>query len=476
MNAVEDAPLVVDLDGTLIRSDLLVETFLAFLRQHPLRLPDVLRWWRCGRPALKEALALASEIDVALLPYDSAVLDLIKQHRGKRHIVLATGSHLHLAKRVAAHLGLFDEVIATEGELNLAGKAKRNALVLRYGEGCFDYAGNSHDDLSVWSAARHGFVVNATPGVVAKARALGNLANVIPLDGGQLRHWAKALRLHQWLKNLLLFVPLVAAHRLGETRLLLDGLAAFLAFGCCASSVYLLNDLLDLQDDRRHPRKKVRPFASGQLPLHVGLLAVPLLLAIGLGLGFVLLPPGFTSGLAGYYALTVAYSLWLKRRAAIDVVALAGFYTLRMVLGAVAMAIPLSNWLLVFSMFIFLSLALAKRCAELSLVRARDPNGKAHGRGYTAGDLPRLSTLGIASGCVSVLVLAVYIKDTHAMSLYRHPEILWWACPLLLAWLTRVWLLVYRGDMHEDPIVFALQDKASVSLGALLGLVLWAAM
>ena len=473
--SANEPPLVVDLDGTLLRSDLLLETGLVFLRDQPHRILAPLRWLMRGKAALKQELAHAAEIDVSVLPYDHSVLELIAAERGRgRRVVLATASHHRLAQRVSEHLGLFDAVFASDGACNLSAKAKRDALVREYGDRGFDYAGNSQDDLPVWETARHAYVVNASRTIERKARAIGNVVGTLGSGTPALRDWARALRLHQWLKNLLLFVPLLASHRYAELPLVFDALLAFLCFGLCASSVYILNDLLDLRDDRHHSRKRSRPFASGRLSIPSGLIAFPVLLVTAFALAVWRLPLAFAAGLATYYALTLAYSLGLKRRMVIDVITLAGLYTLRIVVGAIAIEVPLSFWLLAFSMFMFLSLALIKRHAELYHVLAKGHTEKARGRGYFANDLQMIASLGAAAGYMAVLVLALYINDARTMHMYRRPEFIWLACPLLLTWVSRVWMLAHRGEMNEDPVVFALRDRISMSFGAMLALVFWA--
>lgn len=474
---MKSLPLVIDLDGTLLRSDLLVETGLLFLRDQPRRFLAPLQWLTGGKAKLKHELAHATDIDVTVLPYDHTVIEFIERERDLgRRIVLATASHHRLAEQVAAHLGLFDEVIATDGTRNLSAHTKRDVLVESFGEGGFDYAGNSRDDLPVWEASRQAHVVNASSSVEQQARALGNVASVIQSSRGGLHDWAKALRLHQWLKNLLIFVPLLAAHKYNQWLLLFDALLAFFVFGLCASSVYILNDLLDLRDDRHHARKKSRPFAAGRLSIQSGLIAALLLLAASFGLALWQLPLAFTIGLACYYVLTLTYSLWLKRRMVIDVITLAALYTLRIIVGALALGIGLSFWLLAFSMFMFLSLALVKRYAELFQVRNKSKGDKARGRGYFADDLPMIASLGAASGYMAVMVLALYINDAHTTQLYRHQEVIWLACPLLLTWISRVWMLAHRGSMNEDPVIFAVRDRISLSIVALIAAVFWAAL
>lgn len=468
-------PLVVDLDGTLLRTDLLLETGIAFVRSQPHRGLHALAWLRRGKATLKANLAREAEIDVSILPYDPAVIDLIETVRAEgRRIVLATASHRTLAERIAAHLELFDEVLATEGDVNLSGDRKRNALVAEYGFGGFDYVGNSHEDVSVWKAARQAYLVNPQIGTERRARALGNVRKVIRSNTNAAA-WLKACRLHQWLKNLLIFVPLIAAHQLADPSRVMQGVLAFLWFGMCASSVYILNDLLDLADDRRHRTKRLRPFAAGRLSIRSGLIAIPVLLTAAFAGAWINLPWQFTVMMVAYYVLTLAYSLSLKRRMAVDVIALAALYTLRIIAGAAAFGLPLSFWTLAFSTFMFLSLALVKRYTELQEAHRRGSAERVGGRGYFPGDLYMIASLGAASGYMAVIVLALYIQEPGTALLYEHPRLIWLACPLLLLWITRTWLVTHRGQMHDDPVVFAIRDRASLMIGALFSLVFWLA-
>jgi 4-hydroxybenzoate polyprenyltransferase/phosphoserine phosphatase len=476
--APDPVPLVVDLDGTLLRSDLLVESALAHARAKPLRALAPLAWLGGGKAALKQRLAEAADIDVAALPYDARVLELIARERALgRRIVLATASHRLYAERVAAHLQLFDEVLATENGVNLSAGRKRDSLLQRYGHQGYDYAGNSADDLAVWATARRAYVVNAGAALQRRAEAHGNVAALLPppSGGARLRALFQALRAHQWAKNLLLFLPLLAAHVLDHPAKLAAGALAFLCFSLCASSVYLLNDLLDVGDDRHHRSKRRRPFAAGTLPLLAGVALAPLLLAAAFAIALWLLPWKFSAVLLGYYALTLAYSLALKRVMALDAITLAGLYTLRLIAGAAAFAVPLTFWMLAFSMFMFLSLALVKRYAELREARHRGDQGQARGRGYFPGDLEMIASLGAASGYLAVLVLALYTQDRATVALYSRPQLIWLACPLLLFWVTRTWMLTHRGQMHDDPVVFALKDRASLVVGALFAAIFWAA-
>ncbi|VVQ26639.1 UbiA family prenyltransferase [Pseudomonas fluorescens] len=470
-------PLVVDLDGTLLRSDLLLETGVAYVRNHPFQLLKPFSWLAKGKASLKEGLANATNIDVSVLPYDPQVIELIEMERLKgRRVVLATASHYTLAQRIAEHLALFDEVWASDDKRNLSAHRKRDLLVEHYGEQGFDYVGNSHDDIPVWAAARQAYVVNPDSGVERLARAQGNVEQVIHSNSSGIKDWLKALRLHQWMKNALIFVPLLAGHQISNPVLLWQGILAFLLFGLCASSVYVLNDLLDLTDDRHHHSKRNRPFASGRLSITSGLVAFPVLLMAAFLSAAWLLPWAFTAVLLGYYILTLAYSLSLKRMMAVDVIALAMLYTTRIIAGTAALSLPLTFWILSFSMFIFLSLALVKRYAELREARKSGLTEKTRGRGYYPDDLEMISSLGASSGYLSVMVLALYIHDQASNELYSNPQVIWLACPLLLLWVTRIWMLTHRGRMNEDPVVFAIRDRFSLMVGTLFGLVFWVAV
>lgn len=469
-------PLVVDLDGTLLRSDTLVESAFGLVKQSPSRFLMPLIWLREGKARLKTRLAEEVDLDVSVFPYDEEFLKFLQSESARgRSLVLATATHERYARQIADHLGMFDDVLATTDHLNLSARHKAQALVERYGVEGFDYAGNSADDLPVWAAARNAIVVNPEPGVLIRANRHGNVARVFLSGDGTVRGWLKAIRVHQWLKNLLVFVPLLASHRVGELSLLFAGLVAFLSFGMCASSVYVLNDLLDLEDDRHHPAKRRRPFASGRVSVKAGLLVFPILLCGAFGSALAFLPSGFALALAVYYMLTLSYSLSLKRVVMLDVVALALLYTVRIIAGALAFGLALTYWMLAFSIFVFLSLALVKRYAELKLARDQGSAGKARGRGYYADDLEMVSSLGAASGYIAVLVLALYIQDSNTVRLYQHPEAIWLAVPILLYWMSRTWLLAHRGQMQDDPVVFAATDRVSLVVVVLLAVVFWVA-
>lgn len=447
--AVDAVPLCVDLDGTLVKSDMLMESLVAVLKRRPLLAFALPLWLARGRAALKRELARRADIDVSLLPYDGELLESLRRERfAGRRLYLATAADASIAQRIADHVGLFDGVIASDGVHNLKGEAKAAALAERFGERGFDYAGEGRFDVPVWERARRPVVVR---------RATTTVRAVL-----------RAVRAYQWAKNLLVFVPLATAHRLDGGSAAACALA-FLAFSLVASAVYLANDLADLQEDRRHPTKRARALASGELGIGTAIALLPVLLA-GAAFLSVLLPWEFGALLLAYLAANLAYSMALKRVALLDVFVLAGLYTLRILAGAAAIDVPVSQWLLAFSLFVFLSLALAKRFVEVANAASREEE-RVGGRGYLAQDGELLAMLGTASGYLSVLVFSLYITSAQVVTLYRWPSMLWFAVPLLLYWVSRVWFLAHRGRLHEDPLLFALSDPASYVTGILILLV-----
>lgn len=463
-------PLVVDLDGTLIRTDMLVESASQFLIQHPFQCFKPLLWLMRGKTVLKTELAQRVHLDATALPYNTDLLDWLRVEKlSGRRLVLATASHRVLAEQVAQHLSLFDKVLATEGDTNLKSTAKAQALIDRFGEGGFDYVGNDWPDVQVWAKAHTAHVVNAPASLLSRAQVQGNVGQVFNSSTpSKLAAMLKAMRLHQWMKNLLVFVPLMAAHQYADAQRDVLASMAFVVFSLTASSVYLLNDLVDVQDDRHHARKRNRPFASGALGLIKGWAAWPALLLVAVVLSVLFMPLLFSVSLGVYFVLTVAYSLFLKQLAVVDVLTLAALYTLRIIAGAAAIDVAVSFWLLLFSMFIFLSLALIKRYSELKVARDAGKTGALRGRGYEPDDLELVSSLGGSSGFIAVLVLALYIQDGQAAHLYATPQLIWLACPVMLFWISRAWLIAHRGRMHDDPIVFALKDKVSWGVGAFM--------
>jgi 4-hydroxybenzoate polyprenyltransferase len=435
-------PLCVDLEGALVKTDLTAEALLLLAKQRPWMLPLFL--WRAvwGRASFKRRLFQHAMPAAELLPYRTETLDYLRrEHAAGRSLILISSADERMARSVADHLGIFDHVLASNGRVHCEGAARRHAIREYLGKRDFDY-------LATAPAPRQGTSV--------------------------LRATAKALRPHQWVKNLLVLLPLFLAHQVDQLAKAGTALVAMAAFCCCASAIYVLNDLLDLENDRRHSTKRRRPFAAGELSPRGGALLSPALCGLGLAAAARFVSWEFCGLLAVYVCLTTAYSVFLKQKLALDVLLLAGLYTYRMLAGAAAVDVELSQWLLAFSMFFFFSLALGKRYVELSR-RKVDSNETLPGRGYRSEDLSLLESLGPTSGYLAVLVLCLYLESKPVQELYANPRLLWLACPVLLYWLTRFWILAKRREIADDPVVFALKDKASLASIALTALIVLAA-
>ncbi len=451
--------LVVDLDGTLTPTDTLAESVVALLRQRPALVLALLWWLLRGRAALKAQVAARLRLDVQRLPWRADFLAWLRAERASgRRLVLATAAHQQIAQDVAQRLGLFDQVLASDAGRNLKGAAKLQAIRQQLGSD-FVYAGDSRADLPVWAGAQAAVLVAAAPAVARRAHAQGRVEREFPAAPGGLRLWLRALRVHQWVKNVLLFVPLFLSFSFYDPRLLGLVVLAFLSFSLTASATYLLNDLWDLDSDRQHPRKCQRPLASGALPIAHALLAVAALLGLGMGLA-AWASPAFGLMLLGYLALTLCYSAWLKRQVLLDVLVLAFLYTYRVLAGAVVIALPVKPYLLAFCVFTFLSLALVKRCAELVALAERG-QVDAKGRDYRVGDLVVLWPLGLGASLCAVVVFGLFIGTPDAQAAYGDTSFLWLSGMVLVYWLGRLWIKTARGEMDDDPIVFAFRDPGS---------------
>jgi 4-hydroxybenzoate polyprenyltransferase/phosphoserine phosphatase len=468
--------LCVDLDGTVIKSDLLWESLLALMGTHPWFIFFIPLWLFKGRAALKHQIARRVNLNVSVLPFRKDVIAFLVAEKARgRKLILATGSSETLALAVAGHLGLFDFVLASDGRTNLTGKQKKQKLQAILAGRQFDYIGNSNVDLPLWEAAQTAIVVGPSPKVLRALERNQIVAAVFEDRKGGWSPLAKALRPLHWTKNLLVFVPLVMAHDLSNGVRLGYAIAAFVSFSLCASGMYMLNDLFDLEADRLHPIKRTRVFAAGDMPLWVGSLLVPLLVAGGLGIA-ALVSWIFLITAVIYVASTTVYSTYVKRVPIVDVLLLTGLYLLRILGGGVATDVPVSPWLLAFSMFFLLSQAFTKRQAEFidsSADKSRSPESSK--RNYIPEDLDLVRQFGVTSGYLSVLVLALYINGREVTSLYRHPQLIWLACPLLLFWISRLWFITNRGQMNEDPVVFATHDRVSYLVGFIMLLILFAA-
>lgn len=467
-------PLCVDLDGTLILTDSLWETLLRLLASKPWMAFIIPFWLLRGKAGFKQRLSEYQPLDTASLPYNAALLKYLTQQRlQNRHIVLVTAANHGIADAIAAHLNIFDEVLASDAQHNLSGHNKGRRLSEKFGEKGFVYAANAPVDLHVWQHAAAAVLVNTSPSLSEKAEQLFNIEKILPAENtATIRTWLRAIRVHQWAKNILIFAPLLLAHAWHDPELLLIALMAFFAFSFSASAIYLFNDLMDLEADRAHASKRHRPLAAGTLSIPQGIALIPVLLLAAFVLAF-FINTTFITVLLLYLVLTTAYSLFLKPLALLDVLTLTGLYTMRIIAGAIATGVELSYWLVAFSLFIFLSLALIKRYSELqNLLQQKD--GKSTARGYHVDDLSAVSLFGISSGFISIMVLVLYIHDLQADSLYSNPDWLWLVSVSILFWIMHMWLLALRGKMNEDPILFAIHDRPSyvVALLTALGILL----
>lgn len=465
-------PLYVDLDGTLIHSDLLLEAFLELIRRNLLLVFLVPFWMLRGKAFLKREIARRVQLRVDLLPYNKAFLDFLRaQKQSGRRLILISASDDRLVQAVAAHLDLFDAAIGSDGVVNCSGTRKLARILEK--DKAFCYAGDGRVDLQVWQGASAAILIDVGAALKREAAALTRIECEFDRPRRGLRPYRRALRLHQWLKNTLVFLPLVLAHQINNPELIWQATLAFISFGLCASSVYVLNDLLDLTSDRQHRSKCRRSFAAGDISLLSGLLLSPALLVLAFAVAMSL-PRAFIVILALYYLCTGLYSFVLKRMMLVDVIMLAALYTLRIISGAAAISVVPSFWLLAFSMFLFFSLAVVKRYTELDYLREAGI-AQSEGRGYYAQDLNMMAMFGAASAFMSVMVFALYINNDDTREQYLTPEILWLICPLLLYMITRIWLLTARGQIHEDPIVFALTDRVSQLVTLACGAMLWLA-
>lgn len=467
-------PLVIDLDGTLVRSDLLVEAVFAYAGANPLRIFSTSGLIFRGKAALKDGIAVATEIDVNHLPYDERILAMMAEAREKgRKVYIASASNKRYVAAVAAHVGA-DGCFASDATLNLSAIVKAQRLVEAFGEHGFDYVGNDRADIAVWAVCHKGWAVHPSNRVRRELSALGGDVEIIEPRGSLVKPWIKLVRVHQWAKNALVFVPLLTSQKfvLGAFA---EAAGAFLAFSFAASAVYIVNDLVDLEADRKHPTKKKRPLAAGTVPIlaafpvAVTLVVTAFVLALGIS-------PLFAGVLFAYLGLTTVYTFFLKRKMFADVISLAALYTLRVIGGAAAIVVPLSEWLLGFSMFIFTSLALIKRYVELvGRVDAGLPDPL--NRNYRKSDLDIVAALAAAAGFNAVTVFALYISSDAVHQLYHHPKVLWFICPILMYWLSRALIMAHRRLMDDDPILFALKDRNSrLAFGLICVIVLIAAV
>ena len=455
-------PLCVDLDGTLVKSDTFYDTLCLMLRHKPLAIFKLPGWLAGGKARVKAEVARLAPLDATHLPYNEELVHYLAAEKSNgRAIFLATGADFSLAERVAAHLGFFDGILGSDGTRNLTGSRKLAELHSRFPS--FDYIGNAAIDLPLLADSVQPMVANPTGALLRGMRRHKLVPARVFLDSGAgVRSVLKAIRIHQWAKNVLLFLPLLLSHKISWASAV-PAVVAFFCFSFVASANYLVNDLLDIESDRHHLTKRLRPFAAGNLSVLTGLAIAFLLVSCSCAL-LPLLPGEFALWLLFYAAVTSTYSLYLKRIPLVDVLVLSGLYALRMLAGAAATDTPISPWLSSFAIFLFLSLAMVKRFSELATMRERGLAGS-HGRGYLVTDLEQIRSFGTASAYASVVVFSLYISRPDVDALYRHSGRLWLIVPFMLYWLSRVWLLASRGELNDDPVIFALQDKVSLAIG-----------
>jgi 4-hydroxybenzoate polyprenyltransferase len=465
----EKYPLCVDLDGSLIFGDTLLESIFLAIKKKPVIIFLLFFWIIKGKNYFKHRIGEIALPNPASLNYRKDVLEFIKNEKSEgRKIVLATATIEPIAQSVADHLNLFDEVLASKAEYNLRHDMKRSMLVEKFKEKGYDYIGDSFADLPVWKSARNAIAVHPSEKLKRKAAAQGIKFSLIFNSSVKSKlPILKQLRTRQWVKNLLLLLPLALAHRAGELNLLLINFAAFFAFCFAASFVYVINDLMDIEADRQHPTKKLRPLASSSISVQKALAAALVMLTGSMILAFGFLPLEFILLLLSYLILTTLYSFWLKKIYIIDIIVLSSLYTLRLLAGSVSVNVPVSDWLLEFSLFMFLSLAILKRYAELHVMVAQNKE-KSEGRGYLIKDIGMLRSLGTSSGYISVLVMVLYIHSPENLKLYQNPLLLLPVAICLLFWITRIWFKAHRGEMTDDPIVFTVKDPVSYIIGLII--------
>jgi len=467
-------PLIIDLDGTLLLTDTLVEGLTSAAFNRPTQTVFAVARLYEGRPALKKRINALVDLDFETLPVRQNLLNYLESEKARgRPVYLVTAADQSIADAIAARFGVFDEVHGTNSDTNLKGSAKQAFLRSKFPDG-YVYAGDSSADLKVWCDADGIILAGASKKTREKAARLAAPIEAEFSDTtSETKSWLKALRVHQWAKNLLLFVPLLLSGQFLDPVSIMYATAAFLLVGLTASGTYILNDLVDLSSDRRHRTKNQRPWASGALFIGYGLITAPVLILMGL-IGAVLLSPAFAISLAAYLVITLSYSFRLKRVVMLDVFILATLFTLRLAMGTTAISAEISQWLLTFSMFFFFSLSLAKRHVE---VDAATPGKLITGRGYLAEDAPLTLNIGLASAAASIVILVLYLaEEAFPSGQYAHPEWLWFAPIVISLWMMRIWLLAHRGQLDDDPVAFAVKDKWSMALGGVLGVAFMAAV
>lgn len=470
MSRHDSKSLYVDLDKSLISTDTLWESLIVLFKGHPFALLKAPVWLLKGKAGFKAEVAKLVIPDVSLLPYRKNVVSFIEQRRADGvDVILATAANDKIAHAVSKHLGVFTDVLASDASTNLSGSRKSAAIRKTADNGEFEYIGDTWVDVPIWQAAKSAIVVDGPSRLISSLKREMPVRELTSEHRSTIFTMVRALRCHQWIKNILIFVPMILAHQVIDSSHWMAVCVAFICFSLIASSVYVVNDILDIESDRSHPQKKKRPFAAGELQIKTGVILATVLFALGAGVSSVFISTTFGLMAASYAVVSFAYSSYFKRQPILDLLLLAGFYTYRVVLGGAALPdAAVSEWLYGFSVFFFMSLAMVKRYADL-LELEKIGQTEAKGRYYTAQDLPLFCSLGPATGCMSIFVLAMYLNSEKVTTLYNKPMFLWFICPTLFYWIARVWFLAIRGELSHDPIVFALRDKISYAVAILSG-------
>jgi len=456
-------PLIVDFDGTLIFTDSLIESAILLIKKNPIYFFFMLFWLKKGKAHLKAEIAARTSLDIETLPYNTHFIEWLKTEKEKgRKIYLATAAHKTIAVEVTKYLNIFDGFFASERDCNLKGGTKCTLIKEKIGDS-FVYAGDSKADLPIWLEAEAAVLVNVPPALANQVRKEVGVEAEFPREKIGIKTWARALRVHQWVKNILLFVPLLTAFEFMDIFKVCSVSIAFLAYSFVASGTYILNDIWDLKADRIHTRKRHRPFASGEIPIINGLLMVGVLFILALIIAMSI-STAFVIILFAYFILTSVYSLFLKQHALVDIITLSLLYTLRIVAGVIVIKVSISSWLLAFSMFLFLSLALIKRCGELVSLENIEQKKAISGRDYTPSDLVVLWPLGVGASLSAIVIFGLFISAPETQQRYASPELLWCSAIGIMYWLGRMWIKTSRGEMHDDPIVYVIKDKVSYVL------------
>jgi len=463
----DNIPLCVDLDDSFLKTDTLLESILITLKLKPFFLFLLPFWLIKGRAYLKSKISEIAMPNFNTLPINKEVENyIIQQKELNRKIILTTATNENIAKNIVSQTNLFDDFYASSDRHNLRALNKANFLTKQFGEYNFDYIGNSYDDLKVWKYSKNAIIINPSNKLLNKARKINNNITVINSEKATFYDFIKQIRVHQWLKNILIFFPFLLAHQVNLQNFI-NSIFAFISFSFLASFVYITNDLFDLEADRQHPTKKNRPIASGRISISKAILSSFILLISGLIISLLLINKYFLAILLAYLIITTMYTFSLKRIAIIDIITLSILYTLRLIAGGISTDVEVSQWLLGFSLFFFLSLATMKRYTELLVIKDLNKVNTS-GRGYNIKDIPLIRTIGLASGYLSVLIFSLYLNSQKVISLYNHPKILWLITFSLLYWISRMWLISHRGEMNEDPIVYTAKDKVSYIIGLII--------